>query len=53
MIVETPVKLSSKQKELLREFGATLEGEGAGKHHPETTSLAGKARKFFEEHIKP
>jgi len=46
VIVETPVKLSKKQKELLREFGGMLDAEGA-KHHPETTSWLGKARKFF------
>jgi molecular chaperone DnaJ len=44
--VETPVKLSKKQRELLREFGATLDADGA-KHHPEASSWLGKARKFF------
>ena len=46
VIVETPVKLSKKQKDLLREFGTSLDAEGA-RHHPETTSWLGKARKFF------
>jgi molecular chaperone DnaJ len=46
VIIETPVKLSKKQRELLKEFGATLDADGA-KHHPETSSWLGKARKFF------
>ncbi|HZP13569.1 MAG TPA: molecular chaperone DnaJ [Nevskiaceae bacterium] len=46
VIVETPVKLSKKQRDLLKEFGSTLDADGA-KHHPETSSWLGKARKFF------
>ena len=46
VVIETPVKLDKKQRELLREFGATLDGDGA-RHHPETASWLGKARKFF------
>lgn len=52
VMVETPVKLSKRQKELLQELGATLEGDG-GKHHPESSSWLGKAKNFFEEHLKP
>jgi molecular chaperone DnaJ len=51
VVIETPVKLNKKQKEMLREFGATLEGDGA-KHHPETSSWLGKAKQFFDEHLK-
>ncbi len=46
VMVETPVKLSRKQRDLLKEFGATLDADGS-KHHPETSSWLGKARKFF------
>jgi molecular chaperone DnaJ len=49
VVVETPVNLSKKQKELLREFGGSL-GE---KHSPQTASWLDKARHFFDEHIKP
>jgi molecular chaperone DnaJ len=49
VVVETPVHLSKKQKELLQEFGATL-GE---KHNPQATSWLGKAKQFFDEHLKP
>jgi molecular chaperone DnaJ len=48
--VETPVKLSKQQKELLRQFGDTLSGE-AGRHTPETESWLGKARKFLDGHL--
>ncbi|MFA5937890.1 MAG: molecular chaperone DnaJ [Sinimarinibacterium sp.] len=48
VIVETPVKLSKPQKELLRQFGATLDEEG-GKHHPEASSWLGKAKRFFDD----
>lgn len=48
VMVETPVRLSKKQKELLREFGGTLDEEG-GTHHPEASSWLGRARQFFED----
>jgi molecular chaperone DnaJ len=48
VVVETPVKLSKKQRDLLREFGATLDSDGA-RHNPETSSWLGKARKLFGE----
>lgn len=48
VVVETPVKLSSKQKDLLREFGASLEGEG-DRHNPESASWLEKAKRFLED----
>lgn len=51
VMVETPVKLNKRQRELLQEFGTTLEGDG-GQHHPESSSWLGKAKQFFEEHLK-
>ena len=47
VLVETPVKLNKHQKELLRQFGDSLAGEG-GRNTPETESWLGKAKKFFE-----
>jgi molecular chaperone DnaJ len=41
--VETPVKLSKKQKELLREF----EKESAGANHPESTGFFAKVKEFL------
>ncbi len=46
--VETPVNLSGKQKELLREFECTMEGCG-DKHSPKATSWFDGVKKFFED----
>ncbi len=51
IIVETPVNLTWRQKELLRELGETLDKEG-GAHSPQASSWLLKAKKFFEEHIR-
>lgn len=47
LIVETPVNLSSKQKELLREFEDSLQGNG--KHSPRYTSWLDGVKKFFDD----
>ncbi len=47
--VETPVNLTRRQQELLRELGDTLKD---GQHSPQAQSWLGKARRFFEDHIK-
>jgi len=52
VVVETPVHLNKKQKELLREFGELIAGEGK-RHNPETASWLDRAKKFFDTHIKP
>lgn len=44
--VETPVNLSSKQKELLREFQASTQG---GKYSPKQSSWFDGVKKFFGE----
>lgn len=49
--VETPVNLTSKQKELLREFDLSLKNTG-GKHSPRTTSWLDGVKKFFDD-MKP
>jgi molecular chaperone DnaJ len=38
VIVETPVRLTEKQKKLLREFDASLK-EGGAKHSPQSKAL--------------
>ena len=50
VVVETPMNLSRKQKELLREFGESLGGDE--KHSPEASSWVDRARKFIETHLK-
>ncbi|MDH5327788.1 MAG: molecular chaperone DnaJ [Gammaproteobacteria bacterium] len=46
VVVETPVKLSSKQKDLLKEFAKTLEGD---KHRPKESSWLDGVKRFFDE----
>jgi molecular chaperone DnaJ len=45
--VETPVRLTARQKELLQEFGRSLE-EGGERHSPQYGSWIQRARRFFE-----
>lgn len=46
VVVETPVKLTEKQKELLREFEVSMQADN-GKHSPKNKSWVDKARDFF------
>jgi molecular chaperone DnaJ len=46
VVVETPVNLTSKQKELLREFQNTMKG---GKYSPKQSSWFDGVKKFFGE----
>ena len=46
VLVETPVKLTEKQKELLREFDVSMQADN-GKHSPKNKSWVDKARDFF------
>jgi len=47
VVVETPVKLSSEQKELLRQLDDSLKGNG--KHSPQHHSWLDGVKKFFTE----
>lgn len=44
VVVETPVNLTERQKELLREFETCCQ---AGKHHPQAMSFMDKLKAFF------
>lgn len=46
VVVETPVKLTEKQKDLLREFDSSTQAD-AGKHSPKNKSWVDKAKDFF------
>ena len=46
VVVETPVRLSDKQKKLLREFETSLR-DGGDKHSPQTKSFVDKMKGFF------
>ncbi|AFJ03281.1 Chaperone protein DnaJ [Methylophaga frappieri] len=47
VVIETPVKLSKKQKALLNEFAETFEGTG-GRHNPKHESWLDAVKRFFE-----
>jgi molecular chaperone DnaJ len=46
--IETPVNLSNKQKEMLREFEKSVH-EGGDKHSPQNTSWTDRMKKFFDD----
>ena len=48
VVVETPVHLNRKQKELMEELQKMME-EGDGKHSPRTSSWFDGVKKFFED----
>jgi len=48
VVVETPVNLNEKQKELLRNFQESLDGTGT-KHSPRKSSWFDGVKKFFED----
>ncbi|MEX2524187.1 MAG: molecular chaperone DnaJ [Gammaproteobacteria bacterium] len=48
VVVETPVKLNKKQKELLKEFEESM-NENSAKHSPRASSWLDGVKKFFEE----
>ncbi|MFQ6372214.1 molecular chaperone DnaJ [Shewanella sp. YIC-542] len=47
VVMETPVNLSERQKELLREFEGTL--SGSGKHSPKADGWFDGVKKFFQD----
>ncbi len=47
VIVETPVRLSSKQKEILKQFDQAMQS-GGDKHSPQATSWLDGVKKFFD-----
>jgi len=46
--VETPVKLSNKQKELLREFDKSIQNDGK-KHSPQNDSWLDRVKRFIDD----
>jgi len=47
VVVETPVKLTDKQRELLQEFDQLMTA-GGSKHSPHSKSWKDKVKEFFE-----
>ena len=48
VVVETPINLTDRQKELLEELDETLQGKYAQKHSPTSSSWLDGVKKFFE-----
>ena len=48
VVVETPINLSAKQKEMLREFEQTVLADKTD-HNPQSRSWFNKVKKFFED----
>jgi molecular chaperone DnaJ len=48
VVVETPVKLTPEQRELLRQFEATFEGEDGARHSPRSTSFLDGVKSFWD-----
>lgn len=49
LVVETPVKLSARQKELLRELEDSCGGDAANKHKPKSEGFFNGVKKFFDD----
>jgi molecular chaperone DnaJ len=49
VVVETPVKLTKRQKDLLGEFQETLDGKKGNSHAPKKTSWFEGVKSFFDE----
>ncbi|MGD8907965.1 MAG: molecular chaperone DnaJ [Chromatiales bacterium] len=47
VLVETPVKLTTEQEDLLRKFDETMK-KGGAKHNPHSTTWVDGVKKFFE-----
>ena len=48
VVVETPVNLTSKQRELLRDFEATFQGEEGAKHSPRSSGFLDGVKAFWD-----
>jgi molecular chaperone DnaJ len=48
VVVETPVNLTARQRELLEEFERTFEGADAARHSPKSSSFFDGVRSFWD-----
>jgi molecular chaperone DnaJ len=48
VVVETPVNLTSEQRELLEQFEATFTGENARRHSPKSSTFIDGVKSFWE-----
>ncbi|MNE96952.1 Chaperone protein DnaJ [compost metagenome] len=49
MVVETPVSLNEKQKQLLKELEESLGGPSGDKNSPRSKSFFDGVKKFFDD----
>ncbi|WP_019675861.1 molecular chaperone DnaJ [Arsukibacterium perlucidum] len=49
VVIETPVNLSDKQKELLRQLDESMAGESEAKHRPKSKGFFDGVKKFFDD----
>ena len=49
VVIETPVKLSERQKELLRQLDESMTGEGEATHRPKSKGFFDGVKKFFDD----
>lgn len=49
VVVETPIKLNDKQKQLLRELSDSLEGPHGNRNNPRSKSFFDGVKKFFDD----
>ena len=48
VVVETPVNLTSEQRDLLEKFEATFSGEDARKHSPKSATFLDGVKSFWD-----
>ena len=48
VVVETPVNLTAKQRDLLKEFEQTFEGEEGARHSPRSSSFLDGVKSFWD-----
>ena len=48
VVVETPVNLTARQRELLKDFEATFEGEEGARHSPRSSSFLDGVKSFWD-----
>ncbi len=48
VMIETPINLTERQKELMRELDETLQGKSAKTHSPHSSGWLDGVKKFFE-----
>jgi len=51
VVVETPVNLTARQRELLEQFEATFIGEGARRHSPRSSTFIDGVKGFWERMV--